>query len=604
MKRARLYTNGQEIPMNKDIWNLSTFFQNEQEFLQTLEEFKAMIPVVASFQGRLSNEKDLAEFLRLDKKANLLLVRCYFFASMRSDRNKKDVQNAEDLMKVQIAMQAYGSAVSFQSPELIAIGKEKLMAFIKANPEFEEYSFQMEQLFLDADHVLSASEEKLLSAYSPVGGGIRNLYGQLTIADGKPTTITLSDGTEVAVTQANWTSLVAKAKKAEDRKAIFEALYSYYDAHKSTYGEIYNLTLQNQLAAVKNRGYKDILDYHLSHNAIPSEVFHTLIRVASQGAAPLHRYLEIKRKYLGLEKFRSYDRFIQLAEAKKHYTYEEAKELFYTSIAHFPKDFQDKAHEVTKEGFVDVYPGEGKRSGAYSNGGYDFHPYILLNFMGELDDVFTLAHESGHSMHTLYSEESQPTLKQDYTIFVAEIASTFNEHNLLDYLLESGGLDKDDRIFILQKAIDEIVSTFYRQTLFGHYEFLMAEKAQNGEPINWQVASSVMIELYKTYYGIDIEEEKVKPLVWAYIPHLFNTPFYVYQYATSFTSSMLLYEKVKNKEEGAFDRYIGLLRSGGSDFPVSQVKKAGVDLTSEEPYKAVVRRMENLVNQLEKALAE
>ena len=214
MKRARLYTNGQEIPMNKDIWNLSTFFQNEQEFLQTLEEFKAMIPVVASFQGRLSNEKDLAEFLRLDKKANLLLVRCYFFASMRSDRNKKDVQNAEDLMKVQIAMRAYGSAVSFQSPELIAIGKEKLMAFIKANPEFEEYSFQMEQLFLDADHVLSANEEKLLSAYSPVGGGIRNLYGQLTIADGKPTTITLSDGTEVAVTQANWTSLVAKAKKA------------------------------------------------------------------------------------------------------------------------------------------------------------------------------------------------------------------------------------------------------------------------------------------------------------------------------------------------------------------------------------------------------
>lgn len=588
--------------MSKDIWDLSVFFKNEEEFLATLDEFKALIPVVASFQGKLGDEKSLAEYLRLDKKANLLLVRCYYFASMRSDRNKKDVANAQDLSKVQIAMQQYYAAASYASPELLALGKDKLMGFLAKNPEFEEYSFQMEKLFLESSHILTAKEEALLSHFAPLAGGVRNLYGQLTIADGHPSEITLSTGEKVTVSQANWTSLIAHTPKAEDRKAIFEALYSYYDAHKSTYGEIYNLTLQRQLADVKARGYDNILQSHLFGNAIPEDVFHTLVRVASTHSEPLKKYIELRRKALGLEKHRSYDRFLHLAEAQKHYTYEEAKELFYDSIKRFPADFQAKAREVTKDGYVDVYPGEGKRSGAYSNGGYDLHPFILLNFVGELNDVFTLAHESGHSMHTLYSEEGQPTLKQDYTIFVAEIASTFNEHNLLDYLLGQGDLSKEDRIYLLQKAIDEIVSTFYRQTLFGHYEWIMAQKAEAGEPINYQVASNVMIDLYKQYYGIDIAEEGLKPLVWAYIPHLFNTPFYVYQYSTSFTSSMLLYQRVKNGEEGAFDRYIDLLKSGGSDFPVAQVKKAGVDLTKEEPYLAVVDRMKALVDQLEKEL--
>jgi len=588
--------------MAKDTWDLSVFFQSEEEFLSTLEEFKSLIPIAASYEGKLADEGSLAEYLRLDKKANLLLVRCYFFASMRSDRNKKDVANAQDLMKVQIAMQQYSAAVSFSSPELIALGKEKLDAFVKKYPEFEENSFLFEQLFLEQGHVLSTREEGLLSSFLPLTSGIRNLYGQLTTADGKSEEATLSDGSKVLVTQSNWSSLIAKAEKPEDRQAIFETLYRYYDAHKNTYGEIYNLTLQKQVATMRARGYSSILESHLKGNAIPVEVFHTLVRVASTHSGPLKKYIEVRRRALGLEKHRSYDRFLHLATSQSHYSYEEAKALFYASIAHFPADFQAKAREATKDGYIDVYPSEGKRSGAYSTGGYDIHPFILLNFEGELDDVFTLAHESGHSMHTLYSEEGQPTLKQDYTIFVAEIASTFNEHNLLDYLLTKGELNKDDRIFLLQKAIDEIVATFYRQTLFAHYEIIMAEKAERGEPINYQVASETMVELYRNYYGIDITEEKFKPLVWAYIPHLFNSPFYVYQYATSFTSSMLLYEKVKDGVEGTFDRYIELLRSGGSDFPVSQVRKAGVDLTSEEPYMAVVHRMETLVDQLEKEL--
>lgn len=583
-------------------WDLTPLYSSEEDFNKDLESFKSLSKEAASYEGKLSEEGKLASYLRLDKKSTDLLVRLYYFASMRSDLNKKDVANATALSKVQLAMHEASEATSFFYPEIIGIGKDKIDTFLENNPEFAEYSFIFEKLFRRQSHVLSADKEALLSAYSPILGEAGKMYSALTVADLNPGKVTLSDGKEVVVTQSNWTSLIAKTKSPEDRQAIFECLYEYYDKHKSTYGEIYSMGLQSQLAVKKSRGYSSILQSHLYDNAIPEEVFHNLIEVASTHSEPLKKYYRVRAKALGLAKHRSYDRFLQIAKSDKKYTYEEAREIFYKSVERFPAYFQEKAHEATKDGYVDVYPAEGKRTGAYSNGGNDLHPYILLNFNGELDDVFTLAHEAGHSGHTLFAEESQPSLKQDYTIFVAEIASTFNEHNLLDYLLGSGKLEKNDRIFLLQKAIDEIVGTFYRQTLFGHYEYILAQKAEAGEPINHEVCSSVMVDLYKQYYGIDITEEKLKPLVWAYIPHLFYSPFYVYQYATSFTSSMLIYERVNKGEPGAFDSYVELLRSGGSDFPVNQVKKAGVDLTSKEPFLAVVRRMEELVDKLEAEL--
>ena len=592
------------MPKNNTSWDLSVLFENNEAAEKALAEFKTYIPLSKAYEGKLSSESSLAAYLRLDKEATLKLVRLYYYAEMLSDLNKKNVENAALLSKIELANHEYSAANSFFQPEIIAIGEEKIKQFLAKYPEFAELSFTFRKIFAQQEHVLDAEKESLLSAYSPLLHEGGTLYSQLSVADGMSKECTLSDGSKVNVSQANWTLLIEKAKTSEDRQRIFETLYSHYDLHKNTYGEIYNLVLQAQLATKKSRGYKSIVETHLKHNNIPVSVLENLIDVASHGSEPLKKYIRLRAKALGLEKHRSYDRFLQLAQSDKEYTYEQAKETFFASIKRFPKTFQDKAHEVLADGYVDVYPSEGKRTGAYSNGGYDLHPFILLNFVGKLDDVFTLAHEAGHSIHTLFSEESQPTLAQDYTIFVAEIASTFNEHNLLDYLLKEGDLDKNDRIFLLQKAIDEIVGTFYRQTLFGHYEYEMAKKVENGEPINYQVASKVMEDLYRDYYGIEIAEEKLKPLVWAYIPHLFYTPFYVYQYATSFTSSMLIYERVNNGEEGAFEQYLGLLRSGGSDYPVDQVKAAGVDLTTKTPFEAVVRRMTYLVDELEKLLEE
>lgn len=292
---------------------------------------------------------------------------------------------------------------------------------------------------------------------------------------------------------------------------------------------------------------------------------------------------------------------MELASSSKKYTYEDAKKLFFASIGNCPKDFQDKAHEALKEGFVDVYEQEGKASGAYSSGQVDLHPYILLNYNGSLDDVFTVAHEAGHSIHTMYSQ-TQPATLQGYTIFVAEIASTFNEHMLLDYLMKSEDVTKEEKIMLLQKSIDEIMGTFYRQTLFAEYELEVSRLMEKDEPIDHEVLSNIMIRLYKKYYGQNIVPEKFKQYVWAYIPHLFHTPFYVYQYATSFAASFKLYKNVKENVPGAFDRYIGLLSSGGSKYPVDQAKEAGVDFTKMDTFLAVTERMEELVDQLEQLL--
>ncbi len=589
----------------KDKWDLTHIYKNEEEFLNEVKDVKERIhPGIAALEGKLSTEEGFMKFLDLERDANRELSHLGMYVSMRSDLDKKNVENASSLSQIELLINDYVSISSYANPEILKLGKEYVDSFFEKHPEYKDFDYEYDKLFRSQKFVLPALQEKLLSYYSQLEGAGSSLYSQLSVSDYAPKKVILKSGKEVEVNQANWTTLVSNAEREEDRKAIFESLYSYYDEHKNVYGEIYNTVVQAQLSEMKARGYSSILQEHLYNNNIPESVFHNLIEVASTHAAPLHKYLEIRRKYLGLEKHRSYDRFIQLAKSEKTYTYEEARELFFKSIEKFPEDFKKKAHEVSSEGYVDVYHSLGKRTGAYSSGGEDIHPYILLNFNGELDDVFTLAHESGHSIHTLYSEESQPLMKQSYTIFVAEIASTFNEHNLLDYLMESGTLSKNDKIALLQKSIDEIMSTFYRQTLFGHYEYNIAKMAEEGKPINYQVLCDEMIKLYKTYYGIDISEEKVKPYVWAYIPHLFYTPFYVYQYATSFTASMLIYENVKNGKEHAFEDYINMLRSGGSTYPIDEVKIAGVDLTKKEAFLAVTDRMQVLVDQLEKLLSE
>ena len=587
------------------VWNLTHIYKTQEDFEKDLDYAKKVIlPGITELEGKLKNEEDLVKYFDLERKANEVLNHLGRFASRRSDLDKKNVKNLSDLAKIDNLFNDFGSADSYSTPEILSLGKEHREKFFINHPEYKDFDFQVEKIFRGEKFTLPAVEERLLSYYAPLEGSGSSLYSQLSVGDYTPKKITLSSGKEVEVNRSNWTSLEGSLENPEDRKKVFLSLYSWYNKHKNTYGEIYNSVVQSELSERKARGYSSILQEHLYHNKIDESVFHNLVEAANENAEPLHKYYEIRRKYFGLDHHRSYDRFLSLAKSEKKYTYEEAKEIFFDSIKDYPEDYQKKAQDVLAEGYVDVYPRSGKRTGGYSSGSANVHPYILLNFNGDLEDVFTLAHEAGHSVHTMYSEEAQPLVKQDYTIFVAEIASTFNEHNLLDYFRKSKSLSKNDKIALLQKSIDQIVSTFYRQTLFAQYEYEISQKAERGEPINYQVLSDERTKLYKAYYGIDITEEELKPLVWAYIPHLFYTPFYVYQYATSFTASMLIYKNFRSGTKDAFDNYLKMLKSGGSRYPIDEVKLAGVDLTKKEAFSAVTGRRKELVEELDKLLNE
>lgn len=587
--------------MNK--WDLSYFFANDEEFEKELEGLNEYLPRLASYKGQLSDEAKLREYLLLSDELETKLYKVYQYAHLKSDLNKKDVENASKVSKVMMFLALLEQNTSFESPEILSLGKKKVTEFIDNNPEFEAYRFLMEKLFRGNKHVLKEREEKLLSYYSPVLREGSELYSKLAVADGKVKTVKLSNGEKVAVTQGNWRALIADVPTAADRKKVFEAIFTAYEENKNTYAEIYNLVMKSEMAEVQARNYSSILESHLFGNNIPTSVFTNLISVAGKYNKSVKKYYKLRKKYLGLKTHYSYDRFLELAHSDKKYSYEEGKEIFFKSIENTPADFQAKAREVLRDGFVDVYEQDGKRSGAYSSSVSDSHPFILLNYTDTLDDVFTLAHEAGHSMHSLYSQEAQPAKLQHYTIFVAEIASTFNEHMLLDYLIKSGNTTKSEKIMLLQKAIDEILSTFYRQTLFANYEYNVSKMIEENKPIDHEVLSGIMIDLYKQYYGIDITKEKVKQYVWAYIPHMFYTPFYVYQYATSFAASFALYSAVKEDKPNAFENYINLLKSGGSKYPMEQARLAGIDFNKKETFMAVVRRLDELVKILEETLA-
>lgn len=584
-------------------WDLTYHYKTKEDFQKEFEEVQGLIQSLASYQGKLGEIESFKAYYKTIEEIEIKGSKVYQYASLQSDLNKKNVENAATLNNCQMMFYMLAELTSFEEPELLQLGKDVVMGFINANSELEQLRFGMEKLFRRADHVLDSKSEKLLSIYAPLTSSGSELYSALAVGDGKPKEITLQNGEKVMVTQGNYRSLIETSTCAEDRKAIFEAVFEYYAEHKSTFAGIYNTVLQSDVSYMKAKNYSSSVEAHLYGNNIPVEVYKNLVEVAGNNTEAVKKYINLRKKYLGLKEYHTYDRFLTLGKTTTKYTYDQAKELFFKSIESFPATFKEKAYEVLKEGFVDVYEQSGKRTGAYSSSVTNLHPFILLNYDSTLDSVFTVAHEAGHSIHSMFSAEAQPPLLQDYTIFVAEIASTFNEHNLLDYFLASNA-SKDEKIVVIEKAIDNIMGTFYRQTLFAEYELLAHEVKESGRPINCEVLSNIMIDLYKKYYDLDITKEGVKEFVWAYIPHLFYTPFYVYQYATSFAASFKIYKNVKEEGETAFEKYLGLLKSGGSKYPVEQAKDAGVDFMQKETFMAVVERMTALVAELEKLLAE
>jgi len=585
-------------------WNLTNYYKTYEDFKVELENAKKLVSTLGEYKGKLNDKEKFNEYF-----SNQLIIleryeKLYLYAECSIDLDRKNTKALSDMQEVMFMFQQMGIETSFENSEILSLDEKYVYNCLNEYPNLKQFKYSFENLFRQKEHTPSAKEQRIIANYEALANNASETYSSLCDGDVKEHNITLDNNEVVNVCDANWTKLIGDSKSIDERKRIFDAEFSRFDEHKNTLASIYNSVLQADIAKAKSLGFDSSLEMYLYRNNIPTSLYHNLIEIAHKAAPFVKEYIDLRRKTLGLDEYHTYDRFLDLVESEneRNYTYEEAKNLFFDSIEKYPIEFKEFAKEALKDGYVDVYPSVGKRSGAYSNSTPKTHPCILLNFTGNLDSCFTLAHEAGHSIHSLFSSKYQPVATESYTIFVAEIASTFNEHNLLDYLLTKGALSKNEKIKLTQNALDDIMGTFIRQTLFAEYEFIAHDKAEKGEPITEETLSNIMIDLYKEYYGLDINKEVYKKYVWAYIHHFFPSPFYVYQYATSFSASLAIYQKVKNNEPNAFTNYLELLKSGGSDYPINLVKKAGVDFTKIDALESVVKRFEDLLNELKGAL--
>jgi oligoendopeptidase F len=598
----KVYDNRNEIPVQYK-WNLKDIYTNWDEWENGLKQFEVQINKVLKFKSKLKEgPENLLKVQKLSDELGILSESIYNYAQFTHDLDTRNQEAMSKLQKVQILFAKYNTATAWINPEMLEIPWATMEKWLSGNKGFDPYRYQITNLYRLQSHVLDASKEEMLSFYSRFNGTPGDIYTSLSAADIDFPTITLSKGEQVRATNGNYFRVLATNRNQDDRRKIFEAHYGTFKKDVNTFASIYNSICQKDWANAQARKYSSCLSSALEGNNIPLSVYENLVNTIKLNTEPLKKYNRLRKKILGLEKYYSYDQSIPIIDFSKTYPYEDAKEWCAASVAPMGEEYNTKYKKALQNGWVDVFESTGKTPGAYSGGVYGVHPFMLLNYNETLDNVFTLAHELGHTLHTLLANENQPYSTSGYTLFVAEVASTFNEALLLDYLLEKIK-DPKERITIIQQAIRNITGTFYFQVLLADYELQIHNLAEKGEPITSEVLTNIMGGLFNTYYGDSVEKDDFINFVWARIPHFYATPFYVYQYATCFVASSKIYDEYKsapsNEKSKVIERQLNLLKAGGNDYPMEQLKKAGVDLTKPESIKAVVDRMDNLVNLLE-----
>ena len=588
-------------------WDLNDIYTNWKDWENDCATLKSNIDALAALKGTFANSpSNLLRFLNLSDASGQLFDRVWYYPGLAFDLDQRNNEINANKQRIEDLSAQYAAAPSWFDPELLEIGLEEVHGWMNDDDELALYRFHIDELFRQAEHVLDEKGEHLMALSARFGSTPSQTYSMLTTADADFPDVTLSDGTTRKVTPGAYSSLLRTLPKQEDRETVFRAHFNLYKQFGNTYAAIYNGILQRGWFSARARGYENVLNAKLHRHAIPSSVVHTLVESARDGMGPLRRYHNLRKQTLGVDKYYLYDGFASLIENKKRYTYDEAERQISASVAPLGVEYQQRVKEAFDHRWVDVYETDGKRSGGYMASVYNVHPFILMNFHGTLDDVFTLGHEMGHAMHSVLSDETQPYTYSSYTIFIAEVASTLNEALLLDQLLENAD-SPAEKVALLQHAIDSIAGTFFTQSMFANYELEAHNLAEAGQPITSDVLSEVYHELLKTWYGDAIEDEDLYKMTWARIPHFFHSPYYVYQYATSFAASSAIFDAMQNAasdEDRAqvVKRFLTLLSSGGCDHPMELLKRAGVDLRNPETIKAVVRRLDSLVTQLEDVL--
>ncbi len=587
-------------------WNLSNIFSDWDAWQAAYADLDVKIAAFAALQGTLAQGGDrLLAALTLRDDIGQLEYKVWYYASLWHDQDQRDNQINAKRQQVQILFAKAAQAAAWFDPELLKIPLTTIQEWMAASPALAVYRFALEDLYRQQEHVLDDKGEHLLSLSSRFSSSPNDAYAALSTADVKYPSVRLSEGAEVTLTYGQYRAILATNRNQADRAAAFQEFHKIYEASINTYASLYDAVLQRDLFFSQARGYASTLDAALHGNNIPTAVVENLIAATKAGTDPLRRYHRLRKRVLGLDTYHSYDTTIPLVDLDRKYPYEDVLEWLPASVAPLGPDYQRQLRKILGGQCIDVYENPGKRSGAYSAPVYGVQPYMLLNYNDTLDAVFTLAHEMGHSMHTVLSHAHQPFVYAGYTIFVAEVPSTLSEALFLNYMLAHTS-DERERIVLLQHAIDGIVSTFYTQVMFADFELQAHRLAERGQPVTGDVLADIYFDLLKSYHGDVLDYDDRSRLTWARIPHFFSTPYYVYQYATCYASSAQIMKQVVGGSEAsraaAVDRYLALLKSGGSDHPMALLQRAGVDLSRPEPVRAVVDQLEALVTQLEEVV--
>jgi oligoendopeptidase F len=587
-------------------WNLADIYPDWEAWAGALAVLERRIGEYEALRGTLAQgpERLLGAYL-LNDDLGQLAYKVYFYPALRYDEDQRDNAISARKQQVQALVARWQQATSWFSPELLTIPLETVRDWMAADARLAVYRFAIEEVYRQQEHVLDEKGERLMSLGARLSGSPGEAYQALSTADAKFPDVTLSTGETVKMSYGQYRAVLATNRHQPDRRAAFLGHYSTYAANLNTYATLYHGVCQRDWFHARARGYRTTLDAALHGNNIPRSVVDNLIASTRRGVAPLQRYHRLRRKALGLEQYFPYDFSIPIIEWDRRYNYDEVLPAIVDAVAPLGAEYQERMRQGFAARWVDVFENDGKRSGAYSAPVYGVHPYMLMNWADTLDDVFTLAHEMGHTMHTLLAQEHQPFVYSDYTIFVAEVPSTLSEALLLEHWLARAS-DRQEQVVLLQHAIDNITSTFFTQVLFADFELAAHERVEQDLPVTAEVLSALYKERFEAYYGDSVDIEPETPLTWARIPHFFNSPYYVYQYATCFASAAKLAQEITQPDEAAAaaarTRYLGLLGAGGSDHPMTLLKQAGVDLSEPATVEAVVQQLDDLVTRLEQLL--
>lgn len=592
-----------EVPV-EDTWDLETIFKSDDNWENEFQAVQKLIPNLSSFKGTLGKDSNsLLHAIQEIEKVEMRLSKLYTYAHLKNDQDTTNsfyqgLYDRAERLYIELS-----STTSYFEPEILTIEEDTLSSFLQENEALRLYTKYFNELSRTRKHTLSESEEKILAEVSEITGASSNTFDALNDADLTFPSVTDKSGNVLEVTHGSY-GLLLENQDRDIRKQAFDSVYDTYDRFKNTFANTLGTSVKSHNFYAKVRHYDSARQKALSANDIPETVYDQLIKTINQHLPLLHRYMKIRKEALGLDELHMYDIHVPLLDdVEMKFTYKEAQNVLVDALSVMGTDYTNILKEAYENRWVDVQENKGKRSGAYSSGTYGTNPFILMNWKDNVDNLFTLAHEFGHSIHSYYTRKYQPYPYGNYSIFVAEVASTCNEALLNDYLLKHTD-DPKKRLYLLNHYLDGFRGTVFRQTMFAEFEHLIHQKAQNGEPLTAESLTNLYYNLNKKHHGEYVVMDKQIGLEWARIPHFYYNH-YVYQYATGFSAATSLSKQILEEGTPAVERYINeFLKAGSSDYPIEVLKKAGVDMTTAKPIEEALQVFEQRLNEFEELLRQ